>query len=66
MKIVQENHCIGYWKGQGESTFVQLANFGLKPLKHIRAPTELPQFSGFVVEVTQKQRSRGGSSVVKG
>lgn len=49
-----------------------LTNFGLRLLKHVRAPAELPHYSGFLVEVSQKQHSRGslvgsdGGSVVKG
>jgi len=75
VNLVQENHTIGYWK-QGKSgkekRFCILANFGLRLLKHVKAPAELPQHSGFVVEVTQRQRSRVGNadhplfSVLKG
>ena len=53
-----------------------LTNFGLRLLKHVRAPAELPHYSGFLVEVSQKQHSRGSAvsfdadggpgSVVKG
>lgn len=71
MKIVQENHVIGYWKGKvgRERKFVQLTNFGLKLLKHIRAPRDLPQLSGFIAEVSHKQRSKtspDGTVVKKG
>lgn len=72
MKLVQENHTIGYWKGQSSKpkNYYMLANFGLRLLKHVRAPKELPQYSGFMVEVTQRQRCCGvtedGSMVVKG
>lgn len=63
MKIVQEDHTFGYWKGKtgkGKS-FVKLSNFGIKLKKHVRAPKEMPQYSGFVVEVTQKQRTSRSS-----
>lgn len=66
--LVEENHTIGFWKGKTgrERSFCALTNFGLRLLKHIRAPAELPQYSGFVVEVSQRQRSRAGHSVVHG
>ena len=66
--LVQENHTISFWKGKfgRERSFCLLTNFGLRLLKHARAPSELPQYSGFVVEVSQRQRSRAGHSVVGG
>ena len=43
--LVQENHTIGFWKGKSgrERSFCRLTNFGLRLLKHVRAPTELPR-----------------------
>lgn len=56
MKIIQENHTVGYWKGKSrDREFVRLTNFGLRLLGHVMAPKELPQHSGFIVEVSQKQ-----------
>ena len=72
VKIVQENHSIGYWRGkQGNDNGRSLANFALKLRKHVTAPAELPQYSGFVVEVSQRKgssaRSLGqDSSVITG
>ena len=72
MKIVQDNNAIGYWKGQGsKKSFHKLTNFGLRLMKHVRAPKELPQYSGFMVQVSQKQRCRNSedgdrTTVVKG
>ena len=64
MKIVQENNAIGYWKGKtgSQRNFIALSNFSLKLTKHIRAPAALPQYSGFLVKVSQRQRSRNVSS----
>ncbi len=47
VKIVEENHSIGYWKGKSgtERSFIQLANFGLKLIRHVRAPPQLPQYT---------------------
>ena len=69
MKIVQNNHCIGLYKEKrGRSTFLPLTNFGLRLLKHVRSPAELSNYSGFVVEVTQKQQRTSADShhVAKG
>lgn len=73
VRVVQENHTIGFWKsGKNKNTFTRLSNFGLRLLRHVRAPVELPHYSGFIVEVSQRQRSRGvvaesgGYSVVRG
>ena len=62
--LVQENHTISFWKGKSgrERSFCTLTNFGLRLLKHVRAPMKLPQYSGFVVEVSQRQRSRAGGT----
>ena len=45
---------IGYWTGKGENReFIPLTNFGIRVLKFIEAPAELPDYKGFLVEVTQ-------------
>ncbi len=63
-------HQIGYAKGKRGSEFVVLANFGLRLIKYVTAPKELPKESGFVVEVTQKRHYHttcsGSSEVLKG
>ena len=66
--LVQENHTIGFWKGKSgrERSFCVLMNFGLWLLKHVRALSELPEYLGFIVEVSQRQRSLAGHSVVHG
>ena len=57
VNIVVENFAIGFWKEKSRK-FTPLANFSMKLLKHIRAPPSLPQYSGFIVRVSQRQRSR--------
>ena len=65
-KIKQHRHEIGYWTGgkSGVGRFEGLTNFGLKLLKHVVAPQELPMETCFVVAVTQSMDS--GQSVEKG
>lgn len=54
--IRQHDHEIGYWTGgkRDVGRFEALANFGVKLLKHVVAPQELPSETCFVVRVTQK------------
>ena len=63
MKI-EENNVTGYWKGKtgSQRNFIALSNFSLKLTKHIRAPAKLPQYSGFLLTVSQRQCSRNVSS----
>lgn len=55
-RIRQHDHEIGYWTGgkRGVGRFEALTNFGLKLLKHVVAPSQLPSETCFVVWVTQK------------
>ena len=61
-KVEQNGSKIGYWtKNKGE--FVELTNFGLSLVKFVQAPPDFPEYSGFIVEVSQEFRRRG---IVKG
>lgn len=52
--VEQFGNQIGYWTGKGENReFIPLTNFGIRVLKFIEAPAELPDYKGFLVEVTQ-------------
>lgn len=62
-EIVQEGFRIGYWKPGCSGQFVALSNFRIQLLSHVKAPKELPRYSGFVVEVSQKG---GDGRVFKG
>ena len=68
--IVQHEQRIGYWKGrrgQGDvRTFVPVANFAVRLLKFIQSPEEIPDFKGFLVEVSLNQKRREGEVIVKG
>lgn len=59
--LVQVEDQIGYWKDKRCSNFVVLANFGVRMLKHVAAPKELPKETGFLVEVTQRKYKKSGS-----
>lgn len=64
-KLVQYEHKIGYWKGKAENRhFVTLGNFGVRLLKFVQAPEQLPDYIGFVVQVSQNLK-RGGIDAVK-
>ena len=65
-RIRQHDHEIGYWTGgkRGVGRFEALTNFGLKLLKHVVAPPELPNETCFVVRVTQKMDA--GQSLERG
>ena len=39
-----------------DKCFIALANFGLRLLKHITPPPNLPKETGFLVEITQKRK----------
>ena len=57
--MVQYRNKIGFWTGKGERReFVPLTNFGIRLLKFVKAPAELPDYKGFVVEVTQELKRR--------
>ena len=61
--VVTYQHRVGYWskgKHADKRQFVPLTNFGLKLLRHVEAPSSLQEESGFVVEVTQKQKGTAG------
>lgn len=58
--LVQVEDQIGYWKDKRCSNFVVLANFGVRMLKHVAAPKELPKETGFLV-VTQRKYKKSGS-----
>ncbi len=64
--IRQHDHEIGYWTGRKRRAgrFEALTNFGLKLLKHVVAPQELPSETCFLVRVTQKIDS--GQTVERG
>lgn len=59
-EIVQHLHAIGYWEKSGrrdEEKFVELANFGVKFVRHVSMPTSLAKKyselnSGFVSTVS--------------
>ena len=62
---MQYEHKIGYWKGKAENHhFVTLGNFGVRLLKFVQAPEQLPYYAGFVVQVSQNLM-RGGIDAVK-
>lgn len=64
-KLVQYKHKIGYWKGKAENRhFVTLGNLGVRLLKFVQAPEQLPDYIGFVVQVSQNLK-RGGIDAVK-
>jgi len=64
-KLVQYEHKIGYWKGKAENRhFVTLGNFGVRLLKFVQAPEQLPDYIGSVVQVSQNLK-RGGIDAVK-
>ena len=55
--IEQFGNKIGYWSGKRESReFIALTNFGVRILKFIEAPVQLPEYKGFLVEVTQDRK----------
>ena len=55
--VEQFGNKIGYWSGKGESReFIALTNFGVRILKFIEAPSQLPDYKGFLVEVTQDRK----------
>ena len=57
MVVEQFGNKIGYWSGKGASgEFVALTNFGIRILKFIEAPAQLPDYKGFLVEVTQDRK----------
>lgn len=58
--IRQHDHEIGYWTGgkRDVGRFEALTNFGVKLLKHVVAPQELPSETCFVVRVTQMGTSQ--------
>ena len=61
--VEQVGNKLGHWSGRGESReFIALTNFGVRVLKFIEAPTQLPDYKGFLVEVTQDRKR----SAVKG
>ena len=52
--LKQHDNKIGYWTGKGDQReFVPLANFGVRILRFVTAPAQLPDYKGFIVEVTQ-------------
>ena len=60
-KVEQVENKIGYWTSKRaghDGEFVELTNFGLRMLKFVQAPCEFPEYSGFVVEVTQELKRR--------
>ena len=62
-EIVKYDHSFGYWKGKANNKrFVPLTNFAMKFLKFVKAPDQLPDYAGFIVEVLQKR----GKQIVKG
>ena len=65
-QVRQHNHEISYWTGgkRGVGRFEALTNFGLKLLKRVVTPPELPNETCFVVQVTQKMGA--GQSVERG
>ena len=60
-KVEQVGSKIGYWtkRGGAHGEFIELTNFGLRMLKFVQAPADLPEYSGFIVEVTQELKRRG-------
>ena len=66
-KLVQYEHKIGYWKGKAENRhFVTLGNFGVRLLKFVQALEQLPNYTGFVVQVSQKLKCGGIDAVKEG
>ena len=64
-KLVQYEQKIGYWKDKAENChFVTLGNFGVRLLKFVQAPKQLPDYIGFVVQVSQNLK-RGRIDAVK-
>ncbi len=57
-KITQHDYRIGYWASgsKGVGRFQPLTTFGLRLLKHVKAPEDLPNDAGFVVEVAEKRK----------
>ena len=61
-EIVKYNHSFGYRKGKANNKrFAPLTNFAMKFLKFVKAPDQLPDYAGFIVEVLQKR----GKQIVK-
>ncbi len=56
--ITEHDHQIGYWVSgkKGVGKFEALTTFGLRLLKHVQAPRELPNDGGFLVEVSHRRR----------
>ena len=56
------NHQIGFWPSGKKNVgrFESLTTFGMRLLKHVKAPPDLEQQvnSGFIVEVTQQRSQR--------
>lgn len=52
---------IGKTKVVAIQNFIVLANFGVRKLKHVAAPKELPKETGSLVEVTQRKYKKSGS-----
>ena len=67
--LTRYNHQIGYWVSgkKGIGKFERLTTFGLRLLKHVQAPKELPNEARFVVEVSHRKRNdKGETEVCKG
>ena len=64
---MQYEHKIGCWKGKAENRrFVTLGNFGVRLLKFVQAPEQLPDYIGFVVQVSQNLKRAGNDAVKEG
>ena len=56
--VKQYGNKIGYWSGKGENReFIALTNFGVRILKFVEAPAQLPDYKGFLVGVTQDRKT---------
>ena len=54
---IELDNQIGYWKKcKKRKCFIALANFGLRLMKCILPPPNLPKESGFMVEIAQKRK----------
>ena len=65
--ITQHDRQIGFWVSgkKGFGKFEPLTTFDLRLLKHVQAPKELPNYVGFVVEVSHRKRNERGESEVR-
>ena len=46
--LKQHDNKIGYWTGKGDQReFVPLANFGVRILRFVTAPAQLPDYKGY-------------------